>query len=358
MRKPTIDYKVMGDEPAITTKSSKVDIIKAYNWYNYNYNNDDAKKFVLTYLKTKKASKNIIKKVERIEPAKLRTLGWQCRIVIAGGSLVQEDEKAMLQKLHDLIQAVKLPDEDIAPQPTNVVSIQDRIENRASELIGDLEQQVDVFILNGKNDFDVAEWFRNRAVKAQVANKIKEYYQPIYAEAYDALRSTDPDIKYAYKHWKKSELKAYVAFLQSIIAMCETQATVVKATRKPRKKKVKPAAVLVAKMKYKEKNETLTSIKPTDIVGAFQLWVFNDKTKALTVYNAVGAGLSVKGSTITGFDEKSSVTKTVRKPDVILPRLLEGGKIVLRKLMDELKTKEKAATGRINTDTIILRAIK
>jgi hypothetical protein len=278
--------------------------------------------------------------------------------VIAGGSLVQEDEKAMLQKLHDLIQAVKLPDEDIAPQPTNVVSIQDRIENRASELIGDLEQQVDVFILNGKNDFDVAEWFRNRAVKAQVANKIKEYYQPIYAEAYDALRSTDPDIKYAYKHWKKSELKAYVAFLQSIIAMCETQATVVKATRKSRKKKVKPAAVLVAKMKYKEKNETLTSIKPTDIVGAFQLWVFNDKTKALTVYNAVGAGLSVKGSTITGFDEKSSVTKTVRKPDVILPRLLEGGKIVLRKLMDELKTKEKAATGRINTDTIILRAIK
>ena len=357
MRKPTVDTKFMGEEPIITAVSSKVDIIKAYNWYNYNFDNDDAKKFVLAYLKAKKTSKDVIKKVEHIEPVKLRTLGWQCRIVLAGGSLSDQDEKAMTKKLHGLVQTIKTKD-DIPTEPVVVVSIQERIENRASELIGDLEEQVDLFILNGENDFNVAEWFRNKAVKAQVANKIKEYYEPIYAEVYDALKATDPDLKYAYKHWKKSELKGYVAFLQSIIAMCDTQAVVVKATRKPRKKKVKPAAVLVSKMKYKEKNDKLVSIKPTEIVGATQLWVYNDKTKTLTVFNAIGAGLSVKGSTIIGFDQKSSITKTLRKPDVIIPRLLEGGKIVLRKLMEDLTTKEKVAKGRINTDTIILRAIK
>ena len=355
MRKPSVDSKFMGSEPVLS-EPSKVDIIKAYNWYNYNYDNDDAKKFVLAYLKSKKASKNILKKVERIEAIKLRSIGWQCRILSNGGDLEDGSEKDMLERLHALIQKVVMPQE--TTEPVVVVSIQERIENRASELIGDLEEQVDQFIIHGENNFDVSNWFRYKAIKPQVAKKIKEYYEPIYAEIFDALKSTDPEIKRAYKHWKKNSLKDYLAFLKDILAVCDTQSVVVKATRKPRKKKVKPAAVLVAKLNYKDKAGGIVSIKPTDIIGAAQLWVYNDKTKMLTVFNAIGAGLSVKGSTITGFDEKTSITKTVRKPDVVLPRVLEGGKIVLRKLMDELTTKQKAAKGRINSDTILLRAIK
>jgi hypothetical protein len=347
----------MGTEPVLDENSSTVDVMKAYNWYNYNYDNEDAKKFVLVYLKAKKVSKTTLKKVERIEPIKLRTIGWQCRIVTNGGALSKEAEQSMLQRLHDLIQKVVEP-QVTNTQPVVVISIQERIENRASELIGDLEEQVDQFILHGESDFDVADWFRNKAIKPQVAKKIKDYYEPIYAEIFDAIKTSDPEIKRAYKHWSKPSIKAYLAFLKEILAVCDTQSLVIKATRKPRQKKIKPAGVLVSKLKYKQKNDKLTSIKPTEIVGAMQLWVFNDKTKTLSVFNAIGSGLSVKGSTITGFDEKTSVTKTVRKPDVVLPRVLEGGKIVLRKLMDELTTKEKAAKGRINTDTILLRAIK
>jgi len=52
------------------------------------------------------------------------------------------------------------------------------------------------------------------------------------------------------------------------------------------------------------------------------------------------------------------VSKTIRKPDEVLPRLLKGGKLVLRKLMSEINSKESVPNGRINRDTILLRVIK
>jgi hypothetical protein len=145
------------------------------------------------------------------------------------------------------------------------------------------------------------------------------------------------------------------------VSAAETRAVVAKTVRKPRKKKEKPASVVVSKLKYKEKDETynVVSVDPKQIVGANQLWVFNSKYRTLAVYNAMGpAGLNVKGSTLTGWDEKTSVVKTLRKPTEQLNRLKDGGKIVLRKFMDEIKCKPKTATGRINKDVVLVRIIK
>lgn len=358
MRRQTLDQKVLGDEPVLDEKSSVSDYIRAYNWYNYNHDNDDAKKFVITFLKGKKVSDTILKKVGMIEPIKLRTIGWQCRILSNGGFIDKSDTKKMLDKLHSLIESVVLPVQKVVDTNDNVISIQDRIKNRASDLIGDLEEVLDTLILKGHIDLDLTVWFRENNVKPQVAKLIKNYYEPIYAECVDDFKSTDPEIKDAYKHLSKPLRKKYLGLLKEILALSDAQSIVIKTTRKPRKKKIKPAAVIVSKLKYKQKSGNIESIKPTEIVDAIQVWTYNDKTKILSVFNALGKGLSVKGSTIIGFDEKLSVSKTLRKPDVTLPRVIEGGKVALKKLMSELKTKEKKAKGRINNDTLIIRAIK
>jgi hypothetical protein len=170
-----------------------------------------------------------------------------------------------------------------------------------------------------------------------------------------------PELREAYSRYSKPKLKAYVEFIKSIVSSAETRAIVVKAIRKPRKKKEKSASVVVGKLKFKEKDDTynVVSIDPKQIIGANQLWVFNTKYRTLAVYNAMGpAGLGVKGSTLIGWDEKTSTVKTLRKPTEQLNRLKEGGKIVLRKFMDEIKCKPKVATGHINTECVILRIIK
>jgi hypothetical protein len=198
-------------------------------------------------------------------------------------------------------------------------------------------------------------------VKPAIAQRIADYYKPLYSEVYDALNGKDAQLKEGYSHWTKPKLRAYVEFIKSIVSAAETRATIVKATRKPRKKKEKSPVQLVAKLKFKEKDETynVVSIDPKQIIGCNQLWVFNTKYRTLAVYNAMGpAGLNVKGSTVTGWDEKTSTVKTLRKPTEQLNKLKDGGKIVLRKFMDEIKCKPKTATGRINNEVVLVRIIK
>ena len=77
------------------------------------------------------------------------------------------------------------------------------------------------------------------------------------------------------------------------------------------------------------------------------------------MYNAMGpAGLNIKGSSVTGFDEKTSMSKTLRKPENHLPKVVDGGKVVLRRLLEGIKSKSKPANGRINAEMVLVRIIK
>jgi len=358
----SIDNQFHGDEPTLSVNSTDGEVIRAWNWFNYYHDSDDAKGFVLSYLKSVK-KKELAKRLAKVDAHKLRTIGWNCRILTNGGSLPVGLEKSMWFKLEAL--TPKEQEEEVVVETRQVISIQDRINARAGNLIALLEDQVDIFINNGKNDFDIVEWMQKQAVKPQIAKKIVEYYNPLYSELFDAYKGTDKELRDAYSHLKKSQIKKYMEFVKAIISAADTQAVIVqtqiKKSRKPRKRKEKPAGVLVSKLKFKTNDEAfkIASIKATEIIGAQQLWVFNTKTRALTVLNAMShAGLSVKGSTVLGFDEKTSITKKLRKPDQILPQVVDGGKVTLRNLMKTIKTRDVAAKGRINNEVVLLRAIK
>jgi hypothetical protein len=70
-------------------------------------------------------------------------------------------------------------------------------------------------------------------------------------------------------------------------------------------------------------------------VGCKSICGFNNtKTRKLGVHNRrrCRASLSVKGSSIINFAEKKSVQKKLRRvPEVMLPDVLNGGKVFLRK---------------------------
>jgi hypothetical protein len=102
----------------------------------------------------------------------------------------------------------------------------------------------------------------------------------------------------------------------------------------------------------------LKSVPATQIVGATQLWVYNVKYKSLGVYVCTNPhGFSVKGCTILNYDVNESISKTLRKPEDVIPSVLELGKVALRKVLPSLRTREKKLTGRINKDTILLRVL-
>ncbi len=361
------DEKYLGSEPDLRGDVTNAQIVQAYNWYNYFYDSDQAKAWVVEYLKEfHKSEKELIKNVNRINSNLCRTIGWNSRILLLGGSLPKELVQRNLDKIRTLAAAsngsTEAEEEEsrAKEEVKQVISIQERVTNRANDLIADLEVHLDNYYRDG-TQFKASDWLTQNDVKPQIAQRIADYYKPLYSEAYDALQGKDAQLKEGYSHWTKPKLKAYVEFIKSIISAAETRSVIAKAIRKPRKKKEKPASALVAKLKYKEKDETynVVSVDPKQIIGCNQLWVFNTKYRTMAVYNAMGpAGLGIKGCTVTGYDEKTSIVKKLRKPTEQVNKLLSGGKIVLRKFMDEIKCKPKEANGRINSDTVLLRIIK
>jgi hypothetical protein len=117
---------------------------------------------------------------------------------------------------------------------------------------------------------------------------------------------------------------------------------------------------LLKHFKYqKESTEyKIASISPDKIIGCQELWTFNTKNKIVTVFRALDrGGLQVKRTSITGFDEKTSLSRrTGRQTENIVDKIKNSGKIVLRKLMDELKG-DLALQERINENTILLKVV-
>jgi hypothetical protein len=70
-----------------------------------------------------------------------------------------------------------------------------------------------------------------------------------------------------------------------------------------------------------------------------------------------GTGLSVKGTTIIGFDETKSIQKTLRKPADQLKDFKSAGKVKLRTFLDDIKTTDTKLNGRCNPETVLLKVI-
>ena len=363
VRRPQFaDEKYLGPEPTVTEDSTDLEMGLAYNWFNYFYTSEDAKSFTISYLKYIKYDKSTVRKLSQVKAIDLHNIGWNCRLLHSGSNLPEAVWFRVEAKIKELTKDIVEETQDAEEPVVKVVSIQDRINAKASDLIGELEETLDVFFQEGVVQFDVKKWSLEKGIKPQVATRIVEHFRPQYEEITEAQAGTDADLVEAYKKWRKPVLKIMGLFIKRIIDHMTELHSAGQAVRKPRKKKVKPAHVLVSKMSYCREHEdcpNVTSVDPKTIIGASQLWVFNVKTRNLSVYHAVGhSGLSVRGTTIIGFDEAVSITKKLRKPEESAQHVLKAGKVDLRNIMKCLTTKETKATGRINADTILLRVIK
>jgi hypothetical protein len=77
----------------------------------------------------------------------------------------------------------------------------------------------------------------------------------------------------------------------------------------------------------------LKSVEPTQILSATELWVYNTKNRKLGIYivDQYAGALSVKNSSIVGFDAAASVQKTMRKPKDQLKDWSANGKPAAKK---------------------------
>lgn len=267
-----------------------------------------------------------------------------------------------------------------------VPSIQERITEQAYKQCEAIDEWLEGWIVDPKSfdpkGFDFKKHFGATGVTQAHARKIKSFYDHVLDD-YDELdryptaaklKKMDPiesdlwaQLKEGYAHIKKADIKAYRTAIENLRQALDFLIATAKVTRKPRKSKPKSATKLVEKLKYLKVDDKfkLTSIAPEEIIGASELWVFNIKTRKIGKYIASnidptgqkreGSGLSVKGTTILGFDEKLSIQKTIRKPEEKLKEFKDAGKVKLRSYLDNINAVEIKLNGRINPDTVLLK---
>jgi hypothetical protein len=373
------DEKAVGSEPVwdteralkFTDEEFDHEMRKSLRYYNYFYSSKELKKYLVEWLKQTAGVAHKLDAVTITRFAK-STDGYT---PLTAPALIKAHSKGMPLREREIkyiigavTKALALDDNDIkvlevaadnTKPAVKVPTIQDRMNEIMKTHILHFEELEDSLYEGKTVDPKAYEYLSGKSVPQAMLGKIQAVFERRYAEITEAKSTDDEDLKEAYSYMKAADWKRYDAFYTRLFDGIAQYGQVKKATKKAAVRKPPQKEKLIAKLKY-AKNDTankLVSINPVDIIGATELWVYNTKTRKLGKYVAedMGGALGVKGTAITGFNESTSVQKTLRKPEVQLKEFLAAGKIELRKFMDNIKATDIKLNGRINLDTILLK---
>jgi len=349
-----VNKKHLGDEPLMT---EKVNVTLCLNWYNYMASVSEARDYLKDYFKNT-GKPDLSKNLSRISDADLpMTTIWLCRMISRGYKPDETTQKFISSAITNMWTKVKAEVESTTDKP--VISIQDRMREKAYEIGGEVEGFIDDNI-DSDTPESFYEWLQKTAIPAAYVTRIIEKIAPRLNEVIEAYEGKDEDLKQGYSYCKKKDFDRIISFFNMMMEEADRYASNTKKIRKSRKPKVISVEKKLKTFKYQKEDNTfqIASVNPEKIIGAQELWTFNTKYKTLSVFRALDrGGLDVKGTSIIKYDEKVSVTmRTGRKPEEWVKKTLDGGKLILRKIDQELKN-HAPLQSRINENTILLRVV-
>lgn len=369
------DEKATGPEPVWDTERALAfddatfdhHLRRSFYYYNYHYTTKQVRKHLNDWLRrNSKLDKSILSRFERISDRYV--LMTPCSLIMAHRQGMPLKDRH-IKYIHDQINyslalAAHGGDsgepEIVAPKDVveRRVTIQDRLQEKTSELIGEIEGIYDQVLKGERVTFQVYDFLTVNRVPQSQLSKYEDVFQRRTQELMAAQDRTDAQLVESYRHYRAGDYKRLFAFLADLLAGIEQYRGVKKAVKKAKVRKAPAREKVVAKLKYAKEDKGLkvVSINPVDIIGAQELWVFNTKTRKLGRYVAENLGqLGVKGTSITGYDQEKSMAKTLRKPDEQLKEFARAGKVALRTFLKDIKAVDVKLNGRIGEDTLLLK---
>ena len=351
----------------------------AMGWYRLEKSNKDLKPKVIDWMALNGYDKEDIREFKKTKDSRCSlTVGSIAACLLRGMPEVHEGfngGKDSAQWLRDQIAEIIKDgaddiDEEDAPKVEKVVvaqpSIQDRMREAAGAMSEELDAAIDSFIMDpdgfDPKAFKIVNLLRGKGAKAAHARFIKGYFKFGHEELQElASGEADDQLREAYKHLPRKNVRKLIDFYDAIMAACDQIAAEQKVLKKPRAKKVKPAEDLVKKLKFKAVDDKLgaVSVPAAQLIGAQSAVVFNTKTRKLGIYVAKSsAGLNVKGTSIIDYTDKS-FQKTLRKPAEQIKEFKEQNTAKrVETWFGKIKSVETVLNGRMNADIMILKVFK
>ena len=337
------------NDPVIDPDNYRVSMLLALNHYNREFDNKQKKSWAVLHFGKK------VKFNNDFSDGEFKTLGTLCRILDNGYQLTDKHQIVLDNEAKRLSVPSKVKVEVVEVAKKVGPSIQEKMDEKVSEFLGEFAGLVDDYTITGtipKVDKLVAQF----AIRGPMIKKVQDKVANTMAELEEALAGTDKQLNEGYGHFKKAQLKKLLGIYTALIdALGQAKVMTV---RKARVTKVKPPAIVAAKVKYQVENKDLklVSVHPAQVVGAESIYVFNSKYRKLQYYEAItGQTLTWKGTSVMNWDVNKSGMKMIRKPDML--QALDG-KRKLNAFYKETKSKVQACSGRIGLDCLIIGVYK
>jgi hypothetical protein len=357
----------MGMEPVWKTQptDNRISALShAFSWYNYFYGKKDAREMIVAYLEVH-GRKADVRTLKRIPDSSIRlTTGWLCRMSMVGLEFTEHEQikldnllKEILESKQDEV-AEEAPLEDTVPK----ITIQDRLREKVSECLGELDGLFDEFITSGAKlnaDYKPVVLMRSMSIAPQMISRIRDTWTRKLAEFETAVEGRDANVVEAYSYMTKTQLKACVKFCELVVSDCGAYIQIKKVERKPRTVKAVPPEKKAAKFKVQSEfaELKLKSLPAAQLVDKSEAWLYDTKKRKLihVVADDYTKVFTVKNNAVIGFSTVETLQKTVRKPAETIKAVMTVGKPAARKLFKELSTTETPWNARGTENLMILR---
>ena len=390
------DFKVYGEEPTWNVMYAddlerSIAIGKALNWYNYMSDCKDHKKWLIEYLHKFNYSQEIVDNISRIPAEHINInsydipncigfkTGTIARMITMGAPIDAKE----IELLGRGIDALNARSNSYAQTASHKPNVQKHIDDNFVKIVEYLEHECDSVLQHRRIDDCITQTSLDHSIrslsrtgkqqsttnseinkyiagiKAIYCKRIIDHYTPMYDEVCAAISGNDPQLNEAYAPYSNRMLANLKQLMQQIINDCKHKIDTEPKPIVVRKRRRKPATEVVKKLKYckNDADVGIVSILPSKIVEAQRLVVYNTKLRTVTLYEAASPqGLSVKGTTIINFDEKKSRTKKLRKPKEFFTKVNNKGIRAVRAAFDAVRSVEKPAKGRVNSDVVLYGA--
>jgi len=364
-RGPSLDDKYLGPEPIYTSDSefTSTNWAKGVHWYNYFYKQKDYMSTTHQFCKDVMGwDKKKIAVLKRLKDYRFMRVNKSIKMYYRGWQYPDEQITAIKNFIDEqyLVALKEKKVEDAKKADIVIISPAERTRMKVMETVyHDFDSTIVEGWLEGefKQKFNAFNRFKAHGLKGNAINIFKNLLEIEYNNIKDAYEKNCEQAVEGYSNFTKGEKNKMIKQLEEIFVDLQRLKDSYKATRTTKVKKVKASDQQVSKLKYCAENldAKLTSINPVAIPGKTKLYVYNCKNKKLMEYvtSSIG-GFEISGTSIRNF-EKESRQATLRKPDEILPMILNKTEKQIDKIWDTLTTKIDKPTGRVNADCILMR---
>ena len=361
----TLDDKYLGPEPLFTDESEFTQMAwtKAAHWYNYFYKSKDymptTYQFATDYCGFNKKKLSILK---RLKDWKFMKVNKTIKLLYRGWKYDEATIESLKEFINEKYKEGLKEKKVEEAKKANIVVITPA-ERTRRKVVETIYHDWDSTIVEGWFDgnytqkFSAYNRFKMHGLKGNAINIFKRMIEEEYNNIKDAYDKTCDQCVEAYSHISKGNKRKILKQFEEIFADLKRLKDSFKAARIPRAKKPKSSDAQVVKLKYCEEDidAKLTSINPILIPTKHKLYIYNRKNRKLIEYvTSATSGFEISGTSIKNFD-KQSRQATLRKPDEILPMILNKTEKQIEKIWNNITTKITNPTGRINSDCILMR---